>query len=371
MITIKSKQIKDCVKHLANNVRAENIDYKSYLELYSGIENIENICNLNNSVVYGRRGSGKTHLLRALSEKILENYSSKRWFPIYVDLRRIIPLIPNEIDSPESNAILIFKYIIQEISHSVYINIFQIYGYNPFSDENKADQKKKTLSGIFSRIYLESDGTKFKRSKELTVSEEEKTSLSGSGAISSSPSLSLAAGNEMKTTSDFKVGSYVSILNITNEIEDLISTLELDRIFLLLDEWSEIKIETQVHLAELLKRTFSAIKVTLKIAAIPNRTNLGFRSDSKFVGLEDGGDIFGYPLDMRYVFEVNKNQTRDFFNDLLLKHLCTHDEASIKQLTTDNKINEHKFINIFLANVALNEILIASAGIPQGSRMSV
>lgn len=78
-----------------------------------------------------------------------------------------------------------------------------------------------------------------------------------------------------------------------------------------------------------------------------------------------GGDIFGYPLDMRYVFEVNKNQTRDFFNDLLYKHLSSINKTAIDNLVKKEKKTKDSFINILFANVALNEILIACAGIPR------
>lgn len=56
MINIKSDEIRNCVSKLANNVRAENIEYDSYIDLYSGSENISNINNVNNNVIYGRRG---------------------------------------------------------------------------------------------------------------------------------------------------------------------------------------------------------------------------------------------------------------------------------------------------------------------------
>ena len=100
MLTLKSEQVKICVSSLANSVRAENIDYKSYIALYSGAENINNISNINNNAIYGRRGSGKTHLLRALQEKLISEFDSNRIFPIYIDLRRIIPLLSSEKNHP-------------------------------------------------------------------------------------------------------------------------------------------------------------------------------------------------------------------------------------------------------------------------------
>lgn len=42
-------------------------------------------------------------------------------------------------------------------------------------------------------------------------------------------------------------------------------------------------------------------KVTLKIAAIPNRTQL--ISENR-IGLEDGGDIFGFPYRFLYILAL-------------------------------------------------------------------
>ncbi|HBO2743319.1 TPA: ATP-binding protein, partial [Pseudomonas aeruginosa] len=122
MLTLKSQKIKNCVGQLSNNVRAENIDYSSYIDLYSGTENINNINNINNTAIYGRRGSGKTHLLKALQEQQIGELSEKRNFPIYIDLRRIIPLLSKEKNSPDSEAILIFKYLTQELAHCLALN---------------------------------------------------------------------------------------------------------------------------------------------------------------------------------------------------------------------------------------------------------
>ncbi|MBT2916953.1 ATP-binding protein, partial [Vibrio anguillarum] len=209
------------------------------------------------------------------------------------------------------------------------------------------------------------DGRKFVKPTSLTVSEEEIKSLGGSAKISRNPELSAKKDLQTKVSGDKKMNSYISILDITNEIENILESLSLRRITLIIDEWSEIEMSTQIYLAEILKKSFSAIPVTLKIAAIPNRTNLGIKTEEKFFGLEDGGDIFGYPLDMRYVFEVNKSETRNFFNDLIYKHLYSIDPSSIDGLLKDNKTEKDKIINLFFANVAMNEILVASAGIPR------
>ncbi|KHS93049.1 chromosomal replication initiator protein DnaA [Pectobacterium parvum] len=366
-MSIKKTEIRNCISKLANNIRAEKIDYSSYLELYSGDENIRNINNINNSVIYGRRGSGKTHLLKALSEDVLNDFSKDKIFPVYIDLRRIIPLIPTSSESQDVNAVLIFKYLIQEVSYSLYQNIPTILEMSEFDTKNQIlfEIKLSELKELFSELYLEFDGRELKKTNDLTVSEEEVKSINGGLEVSKNPSLKLSAEGSIKESKKTEVRMHISILHITNTIEKIIESLGVRYIMILLDEWSEISKDTQPALAEIIKKTFSAISVITKIAAIPNRTNLGFKNDNKFFGLEDGGDIFGYHLDLRYVFEVNKNQTRDFFNDLLYKHLSSIDKNEIDALIKKEKKTKDSFINIMFANVSLNEILIACAGIPR------
>ncbi|MGL6002923.1 MAG: ATP-binding protein [Plesiomonas sp.] len=367
MTKFKSDAIRECVSNLANSLRAENIEYDSYIDLYSGIENIDNINNRNNTIIYGRRGSGKTHLLKALSERLVKNLDEERNFPVYIDARRIIPLLSFEHTSKEANAILIFKYIIQELANTLFININPIFGFNPFDDKFRHiyESKVNELSEIFKKLYLEFNGKRFSKPSSLTVSEEEVRSLGGNLTVSKSPSAGIKADIQQKKAESKEHDTYISILDVTNEIEAIIDMMNLNRITVMIDEWSEIERDTQLYLADILKKSFSAIAVTLKIAAIPNRTNLGIKQEQKFFGLEDGGDIFGYNLDARYIFETNKQMTRNFFNDLLYKHLSSFSQQSVNALIKTNKASKDSFINIFFANVALNEIFVASAGIPR------
>lgn len=364
---LRSNDFRKCINVLANNIRAENLAYESFIDLYAGEDNIANVNNVNNTVVYGRRGSGKTHLLHALREKITGEFSEKRNFPVYVDLRRIIPLVSAADGSMQAEAILIFKYLMQHISLSLAENVHFLFGLNEFdsSDQLAISARTTELADAFKRIYLEFDGRRFSKPTTLQVSEEEIRSLGATLSLSSSPSIGGKAERQIKTAGSSQQDSYISILDITSQLEELIRTLSLSRITVLLDEWSEIGLSTQLHLAEIIKKSFSAIQVSVKIAAIPNRTNLGIRTDEKYVGLEDGGDIQGYQLDMRYVAEVNKAQTRNFFNDLLVRHLSAIDKDAVDTLIKDNKSTYDKLVNLIFANVALNEILVACAGIPR------
>ena len=355
-----------CIKKLSDNIRAENISYPSFLDLYSGHENLENIENKNNTVIYGRRGSGKTHLLKALEERI-NSRGEGRDFAVYLDLRRIIPLLPSDTMDAEVAAILIFKHILQEVAVRMADDSAWMLGVNEFdqASDSVVAASNSRLADLLGRLYVEYDGRSYSKPARLEVTREERLSLSAEIKASASPSLSAGGIRDTREHRSQGEHRYVSVLEVSNIIEDLISEFNLDRIFILLDEWSEVGMDAQLMLAELIKKNFSAINVSVKIAAIPNRANLGIKTENKFIGLEDGGDILSYPLDLRYVFEVNKLQTRGFFNDLLLRHLRSIDPVAIDEFLASAKSSEENIINCFFANVAMGEVLIACAGVPR------
>jgi hypothetical protein len=65
------------------------------------------------------------------------------------------------------------------------------------------------------------------------------------------------------------------------------------RIWLLIDEWSELPVELQPYLADLLRRTVLPISgVTLKLAAIEHRSNFVIlKGKGDYVGLELSADV--------------------------------------------------------------------------------
>ncbi|WP_367849279.1 hypothetical protein [Rhodoferax sp. WC2427] len=367
-MNIRDKQVKILIGTLANVIRAENISTSNYLELYVGDESLDSINNINNQAIYGRRGSGKTHLLKALQEKINSNFEVERKLGIYIDARSILPLTNNASTSPEETASLIFQGIVQSMIDALSINVRLIFGRDQIFPETLSHRDKSDnleIQNHLNAINLELSGRSLKRLGSIAITEENNTGSELKVKITSSPEVSAGktlSGKKVETKSDLR---YVSIQEISTSLQALIEWLQLNRLICLIDEWSEIPAEVQKHLAELLKRVFISGKFSFKIAAIPNRTDLGHKTSEKFYGLEDGGDIFGYQLDNRYIFELDKAKTRDFFNDLLHKHLSVIDSNVVASVIKTSNKSSNTFINVFLTNKALGELCIASAGIPR------
>ena len=218
------------------------------------------------------------------------------------------------------------------------------------------------------RTYLERFNATFKGSTfyklgDVAFSSSEIESVAASLKLSIQPEAKYDIQKSSEAQTSTEEIKYISFSEMSDIVDSLISNFNIERLYLLIDEWSEIPIDTQPFLAELLKRTFITLKVTLKIAAIPNRTRLMI---DKGLGLENGGDIFGHDLDNRYIYELNQETTKAFFNELLFNQLSLVNHSLYKRFYDEKSQRPvHNFINLFLANQALREILIASAGIPR------
>lgn len=361
-LQIREKSVSQCVAELDNLIRAEYNTTHNFLEYYAGKDNLDKVYNVKNQVIYGRRGTGKTHLLRALQESFLTD-NENVYFPVYIDVRSFKPLLND--DNPLYYSLILFKEFSIELLKTAYSSIPYLYGINEFDKSMNAliESRKRNILTYLEKFNSTFDGVYFKRIGDVEFTLHEIRSMAASFNISLSPEI---LGNGEKTkevNTNSKQLKYISFKEMAEIMDEFLQSIDIDRLFFLIDEWSEIPIQIQPFLAELLKRAFITSKISIKIAAIPNRTKLLI--DNR-IGLEDGGDIFGYQLDNRFIYELNQDVTKQFFNELLYKQLSLIDKKLFLPFY-DEKLSQPQstFINVFLANQALREILIASAGIPR------
>lgn len=359
-IDIKSRRVQQSVSKLDGFLRAEYNSEKNYLEYYAGLETLDKVISIKDQIIYGRRGTGKTHLLKALQEKLLAD--DQKYLPVYIDLRTFKPTLESNNDL--YYALIIFQEIVVEVLKCVYVNLDYLYQeYTVEQQKIIIDPQRRKILALLEKFNRSFDGKSFTKMGETGFRVNEVKKLATNLKIAKIPELFGSKEVNKEIESEDEKIKYISFSDMSDAISELLEAVDIDRIFCLLDEWSEIPETSQYILAEFLKRTFVPKKVTLKIAAIPNRTQL--ISENR-IGLEDGGDIFGFPLDNRYIYELYPEITKAFFNELLYKQLYLMD-PQLYEIFYDNKEKRpvHNFINIFLANQALREILIASAGIPR------
>ena len=341
-IDIKSRRVQQSVSKLDGFLRAEYNSEKNYLEYYAGLETLDKVISIKDQIIYGRRGTGKTHLLKALQEKLLAD--DQKYLPVYIDLRTFKPTL--ESDNDLYYALIIFQEIVVEVLKCVYVNLDYLYQeYTVEQQKIIIDPQRRKISALLEKFNRNFDGKSFTKMGETGFRVNEVKKLATNLKIAKIPELFGSKEVNKEIESEDEKIKYISFSDMSDAISQLLEAVDIDRIFCLLDEWSEIPETSQYILAEFLKRTFVPKKVTLKIAAIPNRTQL--ISENR-IGLEDGGDIFGYPLDNRYIYELYPEITKAFFNELLYKQLYLMDgklDATEEAVIRAAKLaNAHDFI---------------------------
>ncbi|WP_104370954.1 ORC-CDC6 family AAA ATPase [Desulfocucumis palustris] len=148
---IRSNDVSHCVGELDNLIRAEYNTTHNFLEYYAGKENLEKVYNVKNQVIYGRRGTGKTHLLKAMQESLVSDVKNK-YFPVYIDVRSYKPLLND--DNPLYYSLILFKELSVELLRCAYENISFLYGFNDFEFSTKQliNAKKELILSYLKRF---------------------------------------------------------------------------------------------------------------------------------------------------------------------------------------------------------------------------
>jgi len=136
-------------------------------------------------------------------------------------------------------------------------------------------------------------------------------------------------------------------------------------LWLLIDEWSEVPLDLQPLLADLLRRAILPTKgITVKIAAIEQRSRF-LITDAKFghIGLEIGADISSaVNLDDFMVFENDENRAVCFFRALVFAHV----KSALEAESIQSPKSESELLSIgFSQASAFDEVVRACEGVPR------
>ena len=152
-------------------------------------------------------------------------------------------------------------------------------------------------------------------------------------------------------------------------LERLVEGLPVNRVWVLLDEWSAVNPEHQPLLADMLRRCLLTVpKVTVKIGAIAHRSHFIEHIPEGYLGFELGADIFAsLDLDEFVVFPSRSKAEREerattFFRELLFKHV----QAILNEAGGSVSANSQEFVTSAFTQVnALREVVRAAEGVPR------
>lgn len=341
--------------------RAEKYSMDQLVDTFVDIGSLFTLLlNTDHQILYGRRGTGKTHVLTYLCSKIKKNNDC----PIYIDLRLIgstggLYSDRNISFSERATRLLIdvftaihdqiIEFAVENTSDSIHMGVI-----GPLLEE---------LSSAISQIQITGEITK-EVSKESNSENSNKSTFN----IGGTPSISLTGGNASSVKSGERIVNsgyenhrihFPSIRGIMGEILKIIKPHE---IWIVLDEWAEIPIDLQPFLGDLLRRClFPIYGITIKIGAIEHRSNFKIqRGISEYIGIETGADMTSINLDEFMVFDNNEYLSIDFFKNLLFKHINSLLPENLRYRFADELINA-----AFTQTNAFEEFVRASEGVPR------
>ncbi|RLP26603.1 hypothetical protein [Mesorhizobium sp. YM1C-6-2] len=320
------------------------------------------ISSANNQVMYGRRGTGKTHVLKYLRRRLPKQDEAS----VYLDLRLVGSngSIYGDDNRPisERSYTLIVDVLngLQDELYALAVGALET-APDPAQITLRVDDLATAISQV--KVVGETENTL----EQGTVST--KSASAEAAANSGGMSAGLKAAGEAKTSSTAR-RTYSGIekvhLNfggIGAALGGLVAVLGLKRLWVLIDEWSEIPVDLQPYLADLLRRTVLPIgSITVKIAAIDHRSNFILHRDKgEYLGLELGADITAdLNLDDFLVFDNNQDKSTEFFRALLFRHYKSTDQHS-PDINTPEKLIQTAFtqVNVF------DEFARAVEGVPR------
>ena len=307
--------------------RAEQVDKDELIRTFVDVGALYTLLSQpGHQVVFGRRGTGKTHALSYLAGKV----SEKGDLVIFVDLRNVGSTGGIWSDDATNKHERATRLLVDCLS-SVHSELRDLLLAS--ADLDPSREMLDAMDGLSNSIT----SVKVVGESEITARSSASSTIDSSGRVglragSSGADANFGASEDHRDSKT--VESVVSrrglethrilLGDVSAQFRKLCRTIAPHRIWVILDEWSSTPRDLQPYLAELLKRTLMSVPgVVVKIAAIEHRSV--FRKhvvDTEHIGLELGADVSAeINLDDFVVMERNKESAVEFFSQLIFNHV--------------------------------------------------
>lgn len=301
----------------------------------------------NHQVVYGRRGTGKTHALRYLQKQLARTEAVS----IYIDMRNVGSngsIYGDTSKSLAERAGVLVKDVLSSLMDGMYE--IAVEALDRAADGARIASSLDSFASAITAVKI--TGTV---EREEASSEDRKTSGEVQAKIKIWPipgvdgqaKVDKSTGNTetIRTKRTGEESHHINFGTISGALSTLIASLGVERVWILVDEWSEVPLDLQPYLADLIRRALLPERLlTVKIAAIEHRSNFAIRKPrGEYTGIELGADVAAdLNLDDFLVFENNAGRSVDFFKSLLYKHLLAAENAP-KEIDSPDVLISHMF----------------------------
>lgn len=334
------------------------VDFGSVLTVLTGIDH---------QIVFGRRGTGKTHLLTVVRQE----KRAAGELAIQIDMRNLgsaggIYSDPSIPVAQRATRLLI------DVLAAIYNDLFAL------AVENDGLVNLGVVGAALDEFFTAHSAVKVVGETTIESATSGETAGSAESKLGFSASMkSVSLLGELKATDSSKetVSAKktvkgqevyrVNFGNVGNALRNLVKLLPHGRMWLLIDEWSEVPLELQPLLADLLRRAVLPSKgITVKIAAIEQRSRFLIPDPNiGNIGLELGADVASaINLDDLMVFENDEQRAVSFFRSLVFAHV----KSALAFESIEPPKTEENFISVgFTQSNAFDEVVRACEGVPR------
>ncbi|MEU5265766.1 hypothetical protein [Amycolatopsis sp. NPDC021455] len=300
--------------------RAESADRSTLAATYVSAGSFSALINsADHQILFGRRGTGKTHGLLHLHDLVGQTGD----VALYLDLRTIGStggLYANEALSPAQRG----TQLLVDTLEAVHDQLLAL------AVEGQVPGQDSFLRGLDALVAavteVEVVGETEQEQTRSAADEREgglEASLGRTSGLRGSlrRSASTTASSRQKRTG---VEQHRVLFGpLSRAIQAVTDGMRPARLWLLLDEWSSVPLDLQPFLADLLRRSVLPVRgITVKIATIEHRARFFVPADGDYVGIEVGSDAATtVSLDDALVFDQSRERAQAFFLQLFHNHV--------------------------------------------------
>lgn len=344
--------------------RAEKqVDTEKVLSSFVDSGVINQLENGNSQILYGRRGTGKTHALKVLEERLK---TKKGCCVAYIDCRTLgstSQFSDSSIPLPR-RCLLLFKDMLSLIVGALYewavANITEEQGV--FQILEKINDLEMVASALTSVLK--------KQAYEKTTQYEGR--LGGSASVELAPNLTIGVkGDSLKSTTHSEKEIYTVEVEEKVHFPDLHKQLSYvleqagSECYILIDEWANIPPDLQPYLAEFIKRGLLSVpNCTTKIASLEHKSYFRAHNAGQDIGFEVGADLAaGLDLDDYYVLDRNRDQVLSIYKEVIYRHLLANTPSNYLSAEFDVNTPDELIAYLFSNEDTFKELARAAEGV--------
>lgn len=314
-----------------------------------------------NQIIFGRRGTGKTHVLNYMAEIL----GRQEEVVVLADLRIVGSASAYQLRD-ESSFELAATRIVVDLLATMHEQLFA-YSLRALDQERDVTQLVRGMDAMaeaasavtISGTSTVTEESRADRSREHSLGLEVST---GGGRVHAGGSANVQYGRSHTRSASGQARPALLLGEVQRAIQQVIQSLPKKRIWILIDEWSSLPIPFQPLVADFIRRSLLPCNgLILKMAAVDRRTQLVESHQGGYVGLELGSDVFlGADLDGSLARILVRGR-----HDLHEQILCKHATAFLQSegsLTPGSQLESDELLEAFPAFLPA---LHFSGGVPR------